>query len=204
MNTEKPFVTHSIKFPEGKLSKIDELYFDFKDWWKYNVWYNLPFFIRIPFVRVHDLYRKYIKSIFCPLNIWVTKVVPRGEWTDKVEVIPNLMFAAVIDFVEREECFEAVYWEPEIEAKIQEIYDYAKVIRPDLQKKMDDSYPPLRKWDAIFIKKCEDREGLFEFVDDGIPYEVKYAGVRKYENMIWKMDTQYAKMVIDIRDYLWT
>jgi len=60
---------------------------------------------------------------------------------------------------------------------------------------MDDMFKP-------FI--TEDGEKMYELVDDGVPYDVKYAEVNRIEALIDEQDTKLLTEIIAKRDFFWT
>ena len=62
---------------------------------------------------------------------------------------------------------------------------------------------------AAFDKMFEeiiDQNGqkLYQFKDDGIPYDVKYGEVNRLEKLIEEKDTLIIFELIKRRDYFWT
>lgn len=91
-----------------------------------------------------DFYWNHIRPIFVPQNRWATRVIPR-TWSDKTGLIPNLLYAAIIDFVEEERCFEVTDWENDgaqtrrLAAELREVYNWAKTGRAEFEKRLSDS-----------------------------------------------------------------
>jgi len=77
--------------------------------------------------------------------------------------------------------------------------------RPQLQKDLETAYPASRLLDEMF-KPIEDENGrkMFQMVDDGIPYEVKYKEVNRIEKLIDDIDTEILTEFIKRRHYFWT
>lgn len=107
--------------------------------------------------RIGAAYWK-VRSYFINQQAWLTKEVPR-TFCDKVELIPRVLFAALVDFVEKENGLNQleIDWEEErkhsfisqeyideviqIHTELLCVYLYIKTIRPKLQKDLDKSYP---------------------------------------------------------------
>jgi hypothetical protein len=53
-------------------------------------------------------------------------------------------------------------------------------------------------------KTDENGKRLFQFKDDGVPYEVKYKDVNRIEEEIEKRDTEVLTELIKRREYFWT
>ena len=78
-------------------------------------------------------YWSHIRPIFAPQNRWAVKPV-RRTWQDKPELIREWLYASIIDFVEREKCFEVTDWEytentRRLAAELREVYEWAKTGR---------------------------------------------------------------------------
>ena len=84
--------------PKGWLAtKLGDLSF----WW----FLNRPMWCG----TVSRFYWNHIRCIVIPENRWAVKPVKR-TWQDKPELIAEWLYAAVIDFVESEDCFNATDW----------------------------------------------------------------------------------------------
>ena len=110
-----------------------------------------------------------------------------SDWSDLTESITKFHTEAVIEFVDREKCFETVdYSSDEIHKKFQtellEMHEYAKTKRPELVEQLDKAY---------------------ERVDTNKPYHEAYKEVHEIENEIKIFDTKLCHWVIDNRDFFW-
>ena len=101
-------------------------------------WYvNRPDWCR----TVSRFYWNHIRCIFAPQNRWAVKLVKR-TWQDKTSLIPDFLYAAIIDFVEEEKCFEEVDWENDGEtarrlaAELREVYHWAKTGRAEFDQRI--------------------------------------------------------------------
>ena len=56
------------------------------------------------------------------------------------------------------------------------------------------------------FEETTDEQGrkLYQFKDDGIPYEVKYGEVNRIEKLIEEKDTEILTQLIARRNYFWT
>ncbi len=144
-----------------------------------------------------------VRCYFNPRNKWANKVIP-NTYSDKVELIPNFLFAAIINFVDKkdgEDCFGRIDWynsskeHRKVAVKIKEIYKWAKYDRNKVLKKLDKSYPKIPK-----------NVDILEWINrpDKEPYEITYKNVIKYEKILKDGDDKYLEMIVKIRDYLWT
>jgi len=132
------------------------------------------------------------KDFFNPRNKWVYRAVSY-HWQDKDTIIENVLFAAIVDYVENEKCFETTDWSYnedffDISIKIKEIYVWVKKHRVDLVKLLDELY----KKRSI---------GKLELILQPSPIDVE---IETLEYHIKTRDTKFLKWIIEYRDYLWT
>lgn len=134
------------------------------------------------------LYWKFYYLLF-PQQRWLTKVIPRS-WSDKSELLPEVVFAFLTDYVDGEKCFEVIEWgkhegEPDYEAIIKESYDWIKVGRPKLQKAIEEES------EVAYRSKSKD-------------YQEKYGKLESLEKELQDKDTEVMADIIKIRGVLWT
>lgn len=132
---------------------------------RYGFWYD-------SYWKIHDF--------FFPKQKWLTKKVIGRSWKDKPELIADILFECVINFVEKEKGvddtwkYEDKYTSYDRENERQEIlkiYRYAKNIRSRLEHKCFES-------------------------------DMKF--YRFYEHLYNQYEIEYCKKIIEIKDYLWT
>lgn len=114
------------------------------------------------------------------------KVFPH-RWNDLTESIVIFHLEAIIEFVDREKCFENINYDSddghsEFAKGLKECYYYAKVTRSALKLKLDEAYKRVP--------------------DDG-EYNVIYKEVIDIEAEIKEYDTKVCEWVIQNRDYFW-
>lgn len=63
------------------------------------------------YYRTVEKIRSICKSIFSPYNTRIRKSIPTGTWTDISYLIPEMVFAAVIQFDEEIEKYNFVNWQ---------------------------------------------------------------------------------------------
>jgi hypothetical protein len=172
---------------------------------KYGIWEAWDLF---PYSWRMTYYDK-IKPIFKPQNERVRKAIPR-TWMDVTELSVTVNFEMIKSFYEDEYKADIVDWEAtEIHSEfakwLESAYAYITKERPQLQKDLDNSYPPFKDLDDMFeLKTDENGRRLFEFKDDGVPYEVKYKEVNRIEELIENKDTEILIEFIKRRNYFWT
>ena len=160
-------------------------------WWiEDHVWYKFPEWIRWPLGDLRRWGHKNITCLFFPRNRWATKVIGR-EYHDKPEMIRSFLFAAIVDFVEGEKCFETVGFEEDDEKNLREVYNYIKVVRPQLEKDLNESWTP----------------GPFKIVDGQMDQSQDKGSLEAYSKIsdaIETMDDKYLVWVTQRRNILWT
>jgi hypothetical protein len=154
-------------------------------WWTLqDKYYNVKYYIKFP-------------------NKWVTKVVPRSRYKDKTEIIEDVLYAAIVDFVEEEKCFQIIDWEYNDSHKqvgdfIRDCYKWIKIKRPELQKQIDDII-----YKSPFTVKTA-QEMIYEINNDKRTYEEKYPGLEQLKLQLKNKDTYYFTKIVEFREYLWT
>src|SRR5260221_12769404 len=144
-----------------------------------------------------DLWYK-IDCRICPRNKWATDCIP-NTYSDKVQIIPDFLFAAITHFVEKsgEDCFGKIDWDAsgkehkKVARQIKQIYMWVKYDRPKYLIKLDNSYP----------EKPEGMDWL-DWMNDKVPYNIKYKDVIKYETIIEQNDDKFLKMIVSIHRHL--
>jgi len=168
----------------------------------WDIWDLLPY-------RFRMVYYDYIKPIFNPQNQRIRKAIPR-TWVDVTEMVVTVNFEFIKAFYEEEFKADIVDWEAtekhsEFAKWLEESYEYVTKIRPQLEIDLQNAYPPHRSFDEMFEPKTDENgRKLFQMVDDGIPYEVKYKDVNRIEEEIEKRDTEILTELIKRRYYFWT
>jgi hypothetical protein len=205
MNKEK-FIAknHCLKeFPEKPQTFLNNIRGYMLE--KYGIWEAWDLF---PYSWRMTYYDK-IKPIFKPQNERIRKAIPR-TWMDITELSVIVNFEMIKSFYEDEYKADIVDWEAtelhsEFAKWLESAYAYITKERPQLRKDLDNSYPPFKDLDDMFeLKTDENGRRLFEFKDDGVPYEVKYKEVNRIEELIENKDTEILTEFIKRRNYFWT
>lgn len=169
------------------------------EWQKFEAYvkdkYPIQFFLRntlywnIDYLHrsCKDVYYKIKHRIRNPRSEMMKSVFP-PEYQDLEEHIINFHIQCIIEFVEREDCFNVVnfLWSPDkhkFANELKDLYEYAKVNRARLQKDLDEAY---------------------ERVPFDGPYDVVYKEVNEKEAWIKECDTKLCQWVIENRESLWT
>ena len=89
---------------------------------------------------------------------------------------------------------------------LEQSYLYITKERTELEKQKDEAYP--KKDGCLFdaFEEITDERGrrLYQFKDDGIPYDVKYGEVNRLEKLIEERDSDILNQLIKRREYFWT
>ena len=183
-----------------KLNIVDPL--DYKPTWK--TWFNLNIWLKwymlkknlslyIPY-QIRDGWYKF-KCFFNPKNKKYRAAIP-NTWADVCILIEDVNFAFIKGFYEDEYKSGWVDWEASGEptskfAKwLEKAYQYITVERPELQKDLDEAYPPLTTKRLTEINHTS--------------YEEEYAEVHRIEKLIKDKDTKILTETIKYRQYFWT
>jgi len=157
--------------------------------WRRRLWYWYNFEMRFEMRRIFPRWMResydWTRDFFFPQNRWATKCIPRS-WSDKVELIPEFLYAAIINFVEGEKALETIVWSESGETKIKEIYHWAKYIRHEMREQISKAYPELNPHD-IFKS-----------------YEELYGEVNRLESEYDRIETEHLTWMIQNRAKLWT
>ena len=132
-----------------------------------------------------------IRFTWKPNQRWIKQHVEYKQWCEKPELIPQLLFACVINYVEPqgEDCFNTICWEStpehsEVEKGLRECYEYIKTGRAELQKEGDDA-----------LTVASGTQG---------PYEEVYGEHNRLEKLLDDTDEKYLIWIVQNRGYLWT
>jgi len=169
----------------------------------WDVWDILPY-------KWNMWYYDKLKPIFKPCNKKIRNSIPK-KWCDISGLIVNVNFEFIKQFYEDEYVDGFVDWtatenHKEFAEWLELSYKWITKRRPQLEKERDDAYPK-RSGDFLdsFIEITDENgKKLYQFKDDGIPYEEKYAEVNRLEELIEERDTEILKQLIKRREYFWT
>ena len=192
-----------IDFDEKKKSLLysvrSYIYEKFEIW---DVWDVLPY-------RWSMYYYDYVKPFFSPRNKRIRKAVPR-QYRDISSLIVDINFEFVKAFYEDEYKADIVDWDATEHHKefanwLEKSYEYITKTKPRLEKDLENAYPPCRDFDKMFEPTVDENgKKVFQMVDDGVPYEVKYKDVIRLEEEIRTKDTELLTELIKRREYFWT
>ena len=149
---------------------------------------SFVYFFKFKWWDIKDFYHRRIKRMFKPFNKELVKVIPRREWKDKTTIIPDFLYACVIDFVEVEKCFEHNdYTEhnKDFAVMLMIVYDFAKFGRKELNKKVNDA-----------LNVAHDKIGE-------LTYEERYGEMNKCETELADMEKRYMTWIVNNVDNFW-
>jgi len=186
--------------PQNTFSKIRGYLYE-----KYGVWDVIDLF---PY-RWRMYYYNYIKPIYKPNNTRLRKAIPR-TWKDISHLMVDVNFEFIKAFYEDEYSKDIVDWtgtesHKEFAEWLELSYKWITQQKQQLEKDLENAYPPCKPLDEMF-QPIEDENGrkMFKMVDDGIPYDVKYAEVNRIEKLIDDKDTEILTEFVKRRHYFWT
>ena len=170
-----------------------------------SVWDILPF-------RWKMHYYDNIRPIFAPQNKRYRKAIPR-TWVDTSHLIEIVNFEFIKGFYEGEYLHGHTDWEGtgehavEFAKWLESAYDYITIERPQLEKNMDNAYPPLRPHDEIFVP-CETNEKgkvtMYKMVPRKESYEELYGEVNRLEQLIQDKDLEILTQMVKYRHFFWS
>ena len=126
--------------------------------------------------RVNHPRKQIIKSVFIP------------EYQDLDSIIVKFCLACIVEYVEKEKCFEHIVWDSDDNRAtdahmIKEIYTYAKCTRPLLLQEI---------------------QMLWNNLPDKVSDMKEYEPINLKEKEIKDLDTKWCGWVVTYRDRLWT
>lgn len=182
------------------MNKVRKIIFEKFHVW--DIWDLLPY-------RWSMLYYDKIKPIFKPRQERLRKSIPR-TWCDTSELVVDLNFEMIKIFYEDEYMAGIVDWQSddthkEFASWLENAYEYITKLRPKFKEDLENSYPPLKPIEE-WLKPKTDENGrkFYEMIDDGVPYEVKYAEVNRIEKLIYEKDTEVITEMVKRRGFFWT
>ena len=163
-----------------------------------------------------------IKCFFNPQQEWLTDEVP-NTFCDKTELIPRILFACLVNYVEDERDSEHHHdlgydykeelengWvsreyadlHMRIDGKILKAYDYIKTGRDHIEARIDAAYPPSQPWDEMF-KLTGDLDNSYELIPSKERTEC-YKEVNRLEAIKLDKDKWCMRIIIRYHEHLWT
>jgi len=153
-----------------------------------------------------------IRPIFAPENNRIRKAIPR-TWCDTSHLIEIINFEFIKNFYETEYLHGSTDWEGTGEHAVkfakwlESAYDYITIERPQLEKDMDNAYPPLRPLDEMFVPCETDDRGnvkMYKMVSRKESYEELYGEVNRLEQLIQDKDLEILTQLVKYRHFFWS
>lgn len=159
-----------------------------------------------------------VSAFLNPRQKWLTKKIPK-EWCDKPELMRDLLFEFLINYVESENGLQddQGFWDKEVESghvskeyadeilkddcNLRFAYDYIKKERPKLEAKRDAAYPPRRDLEELFVP-VEGTNWLRMVTTE--EEDKAYEKVREIESEIDHRDEDVLKIILKYRKIMWT
>jgi len=151
-------------------------------------------------------FREKVLDRLFPKNKWIRSVIP-NHYSDKPELIKDVLFASIVDFVEVENKNLRVDWysdkkDRKIWQQVKECYDFIVRELPVLEKRVDDLLTETYYSDEEKSKKNQIRD---LFADGMGPVdEKKQQIIWDTERDIEKKTQDVLRKIIDVRMHLWT
>ena len=150
-----------------------------------------------------------MKNPFKSPQKWIYKYIPKREYSDKVELIPEFLFGCVIEFVESEKCFERTEYryhsaDRKFARDLKRCYFFAKRVRPFMQQSMDYELDEASKKNPLVWKESEEDNSLLELKESKYSYKELYGRYNYLEESLKKQEQKYMKWIVKNVDHLWT
>ena len=150
-----------------------------------------------------------MKNPFRSPQKWIYKYIPKREYSDKVELIPEFLFGCVIEFVESEKCFEHTDYstctsDKKFASELKRCYDFVKNVRPSLQQSMDEELTEAYEKNPMVWKESEEDDSLLELEESKYSYKELYGRYNYTEENLKKQEQKYMKWIVKNVDHLWT
>lgn len=147
-----------------------------------------------------DIYY-FIKNRIKPKQAWLITDI-YYDWCDKPELIEEVLYRCIVNYVEDENCFGVIDWShhqtyKEAAAFIKDCYDWIKIRRPKLQKQIQEII-------ANGFSELELQDFLTTLNNNKKTYDEQYPGLKELEAELYNKDTEYLTNIIKYRSYLWT
>jgi hypothetical protein len=171
-------------------SEWDKFHDYVKEYYPVQYWLRetlYDFFFYTIRYKLKDFKRKVKYRIINPRKKMRKAVFPSTYWDLETHIV-QFHIECIIEYVEREKCFENISWDwnDEVKARgaeLKEAYEYCKTGRAKLQAELDEAW---------------------ERVPSAGTYEVVYKEVNDKEAWLKECDTKLCTWVINNREVLWT
>ena len=150
-----------------------------------------------------------MKNPFRSPQKWIYKYIPKREYSDKVELIPEFLFGCVIEFVESEKCFEHTEYryhssDRKFARDLKRCYFFAKRVRPFMQQSMDYELTEASKKNPLAYKEIEGYDSLLELEESKYSHEELYGRYNYIEENLKNQEQKYMMWIVKNIDHLWT
>jgi hypothetical protein len=150
---------------------------------------------RLRFTWVYYLWYDHVKPVFWPKHSELRAAIPR-TWVDIDTCIENVLYAAVISYVEREKGLET--WEHQGHehparkeaSMLKEVYLWARTDRAIALKEIDAAYPPIKDLDFTTVTRAS--------------YTQSYGEVDRLQGLFDEKEDKYLAWVVANRRLMWS
>jgi hypothetical protein len=165
-------------------------WWEVKWWWGDHIWSHAPRWLRHSWRSFARWWHEQITCRINPRQRWFTKQIPR-TWTEKEELIELCLYAAIIHFVEGEDCFNTTTIDEPLASELRAVYDWAKTGRAAALAAQQASWHP-GAWEMCGVT-------IGEGVERGSTEEYRRLG-----DEIEARDTRWLQWIVVNRAHLWT
>jgi len=172
---------------------------------KEDFWYDMWHYTR-PFCTIRDLYYDTKNRLFKRYDL-VRTGLNKSAWWDIDSKILYGMMNMLVDYVEKEKCFEILDWDHDKEHKrvkkeIEEIYDWWKNY-PNREKEIDEV---LTAWHDYVYEDVMELD-IFEQIKKGKKDKTSKKLLDQHCDLEKKLNDEETEMlirIVKIRNFLWT
>ena len=164
-----------------------------------------------------------IQAFFNPRQKWLIRSIP-NTWCDKVSLVPHLLFACLVHYVEDENGLQdQIDWSDDLEkgyisqeyldnlkatdSELRSVYDYIKTERPQLEKQHEHSYPThsSKAINDLFVEDADGNTTMRSCEElYGMSYTEAYAETTRLEKLIEERDMWAMQTIVKHYQKLWT
>ncbi len=174
-------------------------------WWvsetASEVVFHLPRPIRHAIWSAKRWWHAQVTTRLFPRQRWLTRQISR-DWEDKTTFIPTVLFAAIVHFVEEEDCFGVTDWPGSglaaEEAQLKAVYAWAKTGRAAHQARIEAAHPPLPPLDTSL------EDWLADLNQPNPERTAAYKEVWRLEAEMTELDRQHMTTIVSLVPHLWT
>lgn len=151
-----------------------------------------------------------VRDFLFPRQRWLTKVIP-NHWCDKPELISDVLFAILIDFVEGEGGLENLAFQVNVvkdednaleyglDGAMDRINTYTKAYK-DLQE----AYQWAKNKDKLYNDIWSEGVGLEDLTNPSPASNKKFESIRQKEEAYKNSESKHLLSILRHREFMWT